>query len=221
VFIHIRGDKERSGTVFILIYSEHPVIWRLSNQDDCACGGVFLNHRKVTQRTFWTSSRSCKFISDDSYARPRPPASKLTAMLDVCPLSLTTLSKVCPVIIVLSDLMCSTEKVKFSFDPQRACEEAALHRDRCCHMRESPLSFALTQFSLFWIAQCHKLRISLRGLYNLYTYDLPLPGPHMGSRKTPKNEKKPFQGEKRGATFKRATEEDPSPWEDRSNKCHV
>jgi len=31
------------------------------------------------------------------------------------------------------------------------------------------------QFSVFYIAQYHKLRICLRGLYNLYTYDIPCP----------------------------------------------
>uniref|UniRef100_A0A8C3AZU8 EGF-like domain-containing protein n=1 Tax=Cyclopterus lumpus TaxID=8103 RepID=A0A8C3AZU8_CYCLU len=35
------------------------------------------------------------------------------------------------------------------------------------------------QFSLFCIAQYHKLQICLRGLYNLYTYDIPVPGPHI------------------------------------------
>jgi len=28
------------------------------------------------------------------------------------------------------------------------------------------------QFSFFYTAQYHKLQISLRGLYNLYTYDI-------------------------------------------------
>jgi len=43
------------------------------------------------------------------------------------------------------------------------------------------------QFSLFCIAQYHKLQICLKGLYNLYTYDIPVPGPHIGSGKTYKN----------------------------------
>jgi len=29
-------------------------------------------------------------------------------------------------------------------------------------------------------------KVSLKGLYNLYTYDIPVPGPHIGSVKTPK-----------------------------------
>jgi len=39
-----------------------------------------------------------------------------------------------------------------------------------------------------------KLQISFRGFYSLYTYDIPVPGPHIGSGKTPK---KSFQGEKK------------------------
>jgi len=41
----------------------------------------------------------------------------------------------------------------------------------------------LIQFSLFSIAQYHKLRICLRELDSLYTYDIPLPGPHIASGK--------------------------------------
>jgi len=49
------------------------------------------------------------------------------------------------------------------------------------------------------------------GLYNLYTYDIPVPGPHIGSGKTPKKiEKKTIHKEKREEPFRRATEEDPS-----------
>jgi len=38
--------------------------------------------------------------------------------------------------------------------------------------------------------------------------DIPVPGPHIGSGKTPKQ---PFTGKKRQETFRRATEEDSSP----------
>jgi len=44
----------------------------------------------------------------------------------------------------------------------------------------------LIQFSLFYIAQYHKWLIFLRGLCNLYTYDIPDLWPHIGSGKTPK-----------------------------------
>jgi len=39
-------------------------------------------------------------------------------------------------------------------------------------------------FTLFYIAQHHKLQISLKGLYSLYTYDIPVSEPHIGSGKT-------------------------------------
>jgi len=71
----------------------------------------------------------------------------------------------------------------------------------------------LIQFSLFYKAQYHKFWMCLRGLYNLYTYDIPVPGPHIGSRKTPKK----FHREK---YFRRATEEVPCPgWTEA--RCHV
>jgi len=41
------------------------------------------------------------------------------------------------------------------------------------------------------IAHFHKLQIGLRVLYNLYTYDIPVPEPHIGSGRTPKQ---PFTG---------------------------
>jgi len=50
--------------------------------------------------------------------------------------------------------------------------------------------FNLIQFSLFCIAHYHKIQICLRGLYNLYTYDIPDLWPHIGSGKTPKKSKK-------------------------------
>jgi len=37
------------------------------------------------------------------------------------------------------------------------------------------------KFSLFYTAHYHKLQISLRGLNNMYTYDITVPGPHVGS----------------------------------------
>jgi len=40
----------------------------------------------------------------------------------------------------------------------------------------------------------------------------PVPGPHIGSGKTPQKTERAFKG---------ATEEDPSPRMDRSNRCHV
>jgi len=67
---------------------------------------------------------------------------------------------------------------------------------------------AVIQFNLFCTAHSHKLQMFLRGLYNLYTYDIPDLWPHIGSGKTPKQ---PFDREKREETFRRATEEDPSP----------
>jgi len=36
----------------------------------------------------------------------------------------------------------------------------------------------------------------LRGLYSLDTYDIPVPGPHIGSGITPRKYKKPFTGKK-------------------------
>jgi len=47
------------------------------------------------------------------------------------------------------------------------------------------------------IAHFHKLQICLGVLYNLYT-DIPVPEPHIGSGKTPKQ---PFTGEKKGRTL--------------------
>jgi len=68
------------------------------------------------------------------------------------------------------------------------------------------------QFSLFFIARYQKLQIPLRGLYNLYTYDIPDLRPHIGSGKTPKKmRKKTFHEERSEETLRRATEEDPSP----------
>jgi len=49
----------------------------------------------------------------------------------------------------------------------------------------------------------------------VYTSDIPVPGPHIGSGKTSRNRKNPFTWKKREETFRRATEEDPSPgWTD-------
>jgi len=45
-----------------------------------------------------------------------------------------------------------------------------LHRQNIC---------SEFNFSLFYTAQYHKLQICLRGLYNLYTYDIAFPGPHI------------------------------------------
>jgi len=49
---------------------------------------------------------------------------------------------------------------------------------------QTPPPINSIQFNLFYIAQYHKIQICLRGLYNLYTYDIPVPGPHIGSGKT-------------------------------------
>jgi len=67
----------------------------------------------------------------------------------------------------------------------------------------------------------HKLKICLKGLFNLYTYNIPILWPHIESGETPKKSKKPFHREKREETFRRAAEEDPSPRMDRSNRWHV
>jgi len=56
------------------------------------------------------------------------------------------------------------------------------------------------------------LQICPKGLYNLYSYDIPVPGPHIGSAKTP---------EKREETIRRATEEDPSPRMDRIYSIYI
>jgi len=49
------------------------------------------------------------------------------------------------------------------------------------------------------MAQNHKLQIYLRGLYNLYTYDILLPRPHIEKGKTPqRNEKKHSRQEPAG-----------------------
>jgi len=49
--------------------------------------------------------------------------------------------------------------------------------------------------------------MSLRGLYNLYRYDIPVPGPHIGSGKnSQENRKKAFTGDKKEKTFRRATD---------------
>jgi len=55
--------------------------------------------------------------------------------------------------------------------------------------------FNLIQFILFCIAQNHKLSSEL---YNLYTYNIPVSGPHIGSEKTPKKQKKLFHRGKKG-----------------------
>jgi len=55
---------------------------------------------------------------------------------------------------------------------------------------------SLIQFSLFYFAQYHKLGICLRGLYSLYTYDIPDLWPHIRSGTTPQKIefKKTFTG---------------------------
>jgi len=67
------------------------------------------------------------------------------------------------------------------------------------------------QFSLFCIAQYHKLQICLRVLYNLYTLTSLSQDLTSDQEKLPRNRKKYFHGEKREEPFRRATEEDPSP----------
>jgi len=74
--------------------------------------------------------------------------------------------------------------------------EGGQERNRGCGQLERPDSeaapgklqdcfviglFNSIQVSLFCIAWYHKLQICLKGLYNLYTYDIPVPGPHIGS----------------------------------------
>jgi len=75
--------------------------------------------------------------------------------------------------------------------------------------------------SIQFILYSPKSQICLRGLYNLYTDNIPVPGPHRGSGKTPKTEKTLTTKKRRKETFRRATEEDPSPRMDRSNRCYV
>jgi len=58
----------------------------------------------------------------------------------------------------------------------------------------------------FCIAKNYKSQTCFKGLYSLYTYDIPVPGAHIGSGKTPP---KTLDGIKREDTFKKDTEEDP------------
>jgi len=75
------------------------------------------------------------------------------------------------------------------------------------------------QFSLFCIAQYHKLQICLRGLYNLDTYHIPVPGPHIRTN-SQEIEKKPFTGKKgkkpSGEQQRRIPLQD-----GQNNRCHV
>jgi len=66
------------------------------------------------------------------------------------------------------------------------------------------------QFSSFCIAHYHKLEICLRGLYNLYTYDIPDLWPQFGSEKNSQEIEKNLSQGKKEETFRRSTEEDPS-----------
>jgi len=72
----------------------------------------------------------------------------------------------------------------------------------------APVKVDSIQFSLFCVAQYHNLQICLRGLYNLYTYDIPDLWPHTGSGKKLKQN---FHGGKKVRTLQ----------ESRSNRCHV
>jgi len=76
------------------------------------------------------------------------------------------------------------------------------------------------KFCLFYIAQFHKLRISLRGLLQSVHMRHPCTWTtHRIRKKLPrKGEKKLSQREKREETFRRATEEDLSHRMDRSNR---
>jgi len=70
----------------------------------------------------------------------------------------------------------------------------------------------LTFNSIQFILYSPLSQICLRGLYSLYTYDIPDLWPHIGSGKnSQKIGKKLSQGKKREETFRRAREEDPSP----------
>jgi len=51
----------------------------------------------------------------------------------------------------------------------------------------------------------------LRGLYSVYVYDIPVPGPHIGLGEIPQKIEKNLSCGKKEETFRRATEEDPSP----------
>jgi len=57
--------------------------------------------------------------------------------------------------------------------------------------------------------------------YNLYTYDISVPGPHIASRKTPEKIEKNLHRGKSEEPFRRATEEDPSLQDGQKNRCHV
>jgi len=53
----------------------------------------------------------------------------------------------------------------------------------------SVFCFTFNTIQLFCIAQKPKSQICLRGLYNLYPYDIPVPGPHVGSGKSSQKNK--------------------------------
>jgi len=78
------------------------------------------------------------------------------------------------------------------------------------HLSRSRTPFYSIQFSLFYFAQYHKF--ASEGL-TICTHRHPCPRIHIGSwdrdesGKTPPKIEKPFHGEKREETFRRATED--------------
>uniref|UniRef100_A0A8C2ZFW0 Thymus, brain and testes associated n=1 Tax=Cyclopterus lumpus TaxID=8103 RepID=A0A8C2ZFW0_CYCLU len=98
--------------------------------------------------------------------------------------------------------------------PQTFHDQELMVFELLCQILQTDSLSAVQQWLLLAESQ-----ICLRGLYNLYTYDIPVPGPHIESGKTPP--KNLFHRETREETFRRATEEDPSPRMNRSNRCHV
>jgi len=62
----------------------------------------------------------------------------------------------------------------------------------------NPHVLVLANSSIQFILYRPTSQICLWVLYNLHTYDIPVPGPHIGSGKTPKKKIKPFSWRKKG-----------------------
>jgi len=90
----------------------------------------------------------------------------------------------------------------------KAGEEGALHTRPRVILNK-------IQFSLFYEAQYHKLRICLSRLNNLYTDDIPDLWPRIRS------EKKPFAGKKKSRTLQESNRGGSLSRMDRNNICHV
>jgi len=93
-----------------------------------------------------------------------------------------------------------------SFNDTSASQQASAYPLQCCRSQHNRKKMHKSlqvcvdsiQFSLFCLAQYKKFWICLKGLFNLYTYDIPDLWPHIGSSKTPKNKEKTLSGGKNG-----------------------